>query len=87
MSLKPKMIATAAGGFTLAFLAQDVVAACERASNDSANQCGNIPAAVEYLTVVSSAPSVSPPEVMADVKDGRTGIIYKVTVPGHENLD
>ena len=47
----------------------------------------HIPAAVEYLTVVSSAPSVSPPEVMADVKDGRTGIIYKVTVPGHENLD
>ena len=82
MSLKPITIMTAAGSFALSVLAQDVVAACERASNDQWNQCSKIPDAVEYLTgVASTATDGSPAEVMMRVRDDRAGIIYKVTVP------
>jgi len=88
MSLKPITVVAAAGGITLAVLAQDVVAACQRASNDPANQCSKIPDAVEFLTVIASAASDESPmdEALLDVKDERTGIInYGVVVPAHEH--
>ena len=90
MSLKPKLIVRTAAGIAIAVLAQDIVAACERYSNDPANQCGETPgAALSYLTVVASTASdlESPPVVDLSVKDERSGFIQKVTVPGYEDLD
>ncbi len=73
----------------MAVLAEDVVAACERYSNDPMNQCGEVPgAALDYLTVVASTTSVfmSRPIVDLYVKDERSGTIHKVAVRGYKDL-
>ena len=90
MSLKTKLIAQTATGIVLAFLAEDIVAACERASNDPISQCGEVPgAAMDYLTVLASTVSnFGPPHVVdLRVKDERSGLIHEVTVPGYKDLD
>jgi len=90
MSLKPIEYVVLGAGLWLAVDAADIVAACQSATGNpkTGQQCQEIPDAIDYLTVVSTAASAtSPVEADMTVRDDRTAYIYSITVSGKEITD
>lgn len=89
MSLKPITYVALAAGVWLAVDAPDIVAACERSTGDpqTGQQCQNIPDAIEYLTVVTSAASATTLVANMTVQDDRSGYIYAISVSGKTVTD